>query len=478
MSLKNSTRTPQLILRSVLLCVLVLFVDVAAAAAHPADLRLPPYSKTVLSNGTVLLLMEQHEIPVISVSVLVSAGSTSDPARKEGVASLTAELLRRGTAQRSAEEISASLDYLGGEISFEAGLDYTAGRAEFLKKDIVAGLDLLADILLAPSFSQAEVQKRIDQRVDELKQIKDEPGTLITNYFHSFLYGEHPYARSIDGDEKTVAGLTRDDVVAFYRSHYLPYNLRIAVAGDFHASEMQNLLEERFAKQSTTKAVAAAEPHLEPPQLVTQRKVLLVDKPDATQSFFIIGNVGIAHTNSDRVPLQVVNTIFGGRFTSMLNDELRTSSGLTYGAVSVFSGYRVPGPFRIYSFTENSKTTNAIDMALGILRRLHTNGVTEAQLTSAKAYIKGQFPPKIETTDQLASLMTRLDYFGWDEREINDYFPRVEAVTLQDCQQVVARYFPDTNFVLVIIGKAAEVEKSLSKYGDVQVRRITQVGFR
>src|SRR6185436_6029087 len=141
------------------------------------------------------------------------------------------------------------------------------------------------------------------------------------------------------------------------------------------------------------------------------RKLLLIDKPDATQSFYIVGNVGIARTNPDRVPIQLVNTIFGGRFTSMLNDELRVSSGLTYGAHSQFGRYLQPGPFYISSFTQNSNTVQAIDMTLAVLQRLHQKGLTADQLKSAKTYLKGQFPPAIETSDQLAAVLTQFDFF-------------------------------------------------------------------
>src|SRR5205814_251841 len=223
---------------------------------------------------------------------------------------------------------------------------------------------------------------------------------------------------------------------------------------------------ERFSGQPKSSSYAVKMSDLKPSaaQPVKGRKMLLIDKPDATQSFFIIGNVGIARTNSDRVAIQLVNTIFGGRFTSILNDELRVSSGLTYGAHSYFGRYLEPGPFVISSFTQNSSTIPAIDMTLAVLQRLHQKGLTADQLKSARTYIRGQFPPQIETSDQLAALLTQFDFFGLDEREINDYFHRLDAVTLQDCQRVIQQYFPSEDLVFVVIGKAAEIKQGLSKY--------------
>jgi len=447
-----------------------------------AQLKLPPYSRISLSNGITALLMEQHEVPLVSISVLVSAGSVEDPGGKEGLASLTAELLRRGTASRSAEQIASELDFLGGALGFDAGLDVSAGGAEFLSKDVAAGFALLDDVLFHPSFPKEEVDKRIQQRVDELKSIKDEPQVVLTNYFHAFLFGTHPYGRAIDGDEASNAKLTRDDVLGFYRSHYTPDRIRIAVAGDFTIAEMTRLLQRSLgaekAPEDRTSSPGArpAIPALAP---VRKNKLLLVDKPDATQSFFIIGNVGISRTNADRVPIQLVNTIFGGRFTSMLNDALRVSSGLTYGARSQFGRYLQPGPFAISSFTQNSNTVRAIDMALEVLKKLHTDGLTEEQLKSAQAYIKGQFPPQIETTDHLASLLTQLDFYGLDEREIDDFFSRIDAVTVADCKRVIDGYFPKDNLVFTIIGKASEIGEGVMKYAPtVEKRAITQIGYK
>src|SRR5262245_57926848 len=221
---------------------LALFL-VALSEVRAAQLRLPPYTRVALSNGIVALLMEQHEVPLVSFNVLVSAGSVADPQGKEGLASITSELLRRGTRTRSAEQLASELDFLGGLLDFNTGLDFTTGGAEFLAKDTAAGMELLADVLFEPAFPKEEVEKRMQQRIDELKQEKDEPQTVITNYFAAFLFGNHPYSRPIDGDERTVASFTPDEIREFYKRYYVPQNIRIAVAGDFSTAEMTRQLQ-------------------------------------------------------------------------------------------------------------------------------------------------------------------------------------------------------------------------------------------
>lgn len=450
-----------------------------ANAALADGLKLPPYKKIKLKNGLTILMIEQREIPIISFSFIVRAGSTADPAGKEGVASLTATLLRKGTKTKSSDQLSAELDFIGGQLFAGADYDYTSGRAEFLKKDIAAGLNLMADALLNPTFPQEEVTKLLKQRIDGIKSAKDQAQGVIGEYFAAYLYGSHPYGRPTDGDEKSLAAITRDDITKFYENYYSPSNTILAVAGDFNSPEMEKWLSEKFvAWPDGNKDKKAPAINLSSPMPVSGKKLLLIDKPDATQTFFEIGNVGIARTNVDRVQINVINTLFGGRFTSMLNDALRVSSGLTYGARSSFDQRKVAGPFAISTYTRNATTEQAIDLTLDILKRLHEKGVTESDLQSAKNYIKGQFPPRIETTDQQAALLAQLEFYGLDERDINDYYAKIDAMTLADAQRIIKQYFPLDNLVFVLIGKASEIENVAKKYATkFDTKSINQPGF-
>lgn len=445
------------------------------AAAQPGALKLPPHKKVKLSNGLTVLLMEQHEVPIVSFHWAVKAGSVADPAGKEGTASLTAELLRKGTKTRSADQIAAELDFIGGQLGAGAGADQTSGSAEFLKKDLAKGLDLLADVLLNPTFPAEEFTKLQRQQVDGIRSAKDRAQSVLGNYFNAYLFGSHPYARPTDGDEKSLAAITRDDVVQFYQARYAPAHALLAVVGDFSAPEMEKLIADKFGAWQGQPAPTVK---FAPPVPVTGKRLLLVDKPDSTQTFFRIGNVGISDTDPDRVPIEVVNTLFGGRFTSMLNSALRIESGLTYGARSFFDQRRVAGPFAIHTYTRNETTEQAMDMALAILKGLHEKGITEEQLASAKNYIKGQFPPDIETSDQLAELLVDLELRGLDQREVDEFYARVDAVTLADAQRVIRQHFPLENLVFTLIGKASEIEPVVKKYApQMDKKSISDPGF-
>ena len=456
----------------------LLLVSVCACSVvAQQSLQLPPFKKLKLPNGMTIILVEQHETPIVDFHVLVRAGSVLDPPNKEGLAEITAQLLIRGTKKRTSDQIATEIDFVGGKLEFVSEQDFSRGQAQFLKKDVAIGLDLISDSLRNPIFPLPEVQKLLRQKIDTVKQDKDQAQLAIAHYYDGYLFNNHPYGRAQNGDELSLTKITRLDAMRFYQTHYLPGAMTLVVAGDFATAEMERLIAEKFGDWKGQSAAKPAD--LPAPAPVKGKRLLLVDKPDSTQTFFMFGNVGIARTNPDRIAIEVVNTVFGGRFTSMLNEELRTNTGLTYGAESFFREQRVPGPFAISTYTENSTTVEAIDLALKLLDKLHREGLSEEQLRSAKAYLKGQYPPQIETTEQLAELLAELDYYGLDEREVNDYFARVDAVTRADVERVIKQYFPLDDLTFVLIGKAEEIREKVKKYAPrIDERKIVAPGFR
>jgi zinc protease len=443
--------------------------------AEGQTLKLPPHEKITLKNGMTVLLMEKRGVPMVSFAAIVKAGSAADPVGLEGLASSTAGLLRKGTTKRSAQKFAEDLDFIGASFSADASADFTALSAECLSKDLDKGLDLLSDAMLHPAFPQSEVDKLLSQDIDGVKAAKDEAESVALTYYYGYLFDEHPYARPEGGDELSLARIKRDTIVKFYQANYTPGNTILAVAGEFKASQMKTKLEEVFGAWT---AKGAAPPVLSAPLPVKGKRLLLVDKPDSTQTFFVIGNLGTVVNDPDRVAIRVVNTIFGGRFTSQLNEALRVESGLTYGAQSFFDSKKQPGAFAIYSYTKNESTVQAIDLALQILDRLHKNGVTADELASAKAYIKGQFPPSIETSGQLARRIASNEFYGLNDDEINQLEARIDAVTLPVAKQAIEKHFPAENLVFMLIGKAAEIRLAVEKYALQQdTRKISEPGF-
>jgi len=455
--------------------IVMYLASVLAVMAEGQTLKLPLHETITLKNGMTVLLMEKRGVPMVSFAAIVKAGSAADPVSLEGLASSTAGLLRKGTTKRNAQKFAEDLDFIGASFGADASADFTALSAECLTKDLDKGLDLLSDAMLHPLFPQSEVDKLLSQDIDGVKAAKDEAESVALTYYYGYLFGKHPYARPEGGDELSLARIKRDTIVKFYETNYTPGNTILAVAGEFNSPQMKTKLEEIFGAWT---AKGAASPELGAAQPIKGKRLLLIDKPDATQTFFVIGNIGTAMNDPDRVAIRVVNTIFGGRFTSQLNEALRVQSGLTYGAQSFFDSRKQPGAFAIYSYTKNESTVQAIDLALQVLDKLHKNGVTADELASAKAYIKGQFPPSIETSGQLARRIVSNEFYGLNDDEINQLEARMDAVTLPVAKQAIEKHFPADNLVFMLIGKAAEIRPAVKKYATQQdTRKISEPGF-
>src|SRR5580704_7390515 len=472
------SRANRLLTAQVLLPVVVVLMTLAAGSSQPLraqNLHMPPHEKVVLKNGLTVLLLEKHGVPLIDISTIVKAGAVADPAGQEGLANVTSELLRKGTKTRTAQQFSADLDYIGGMLEAEATSDYTVINAEFLTKDLSRGLELFSDALLHPTFPEDETTKLLAQSADAIRSAKDDPQSVMFSYYDGYLYGTHPYGRSASGDDISMTRIRREDVAKFYEANYAPSNTIIAIAGEFNTDEMKSKLEQTFGSWPARTVKSEAIPPVVPAK---GKRLLLVDKPDASQVYFTIGNTGVSATDPDRVAIRVVNTIFGGRFTSELNEALRVESGYTYGAESFFDDRKLAGPFAIFSFTKNETTTPAIDLALQVLAKLHKDGVTEEQLKSAKSYIKGQFPPNIETSRQLARIIASHEFYGLGDDEINQLEARVDAVTPEVARQIIQKHFPMENLVFVLIGKASAVGPAVKKYAATQdMRPISDPGF-
>ncbi len=451
-------------------------VPVPGDAAQELKINLPPFVTYQLDNGMSVRLMERHQLPLVNfVWIMKSGGGICDPAGGEGMASLTVQLLRQGTANRTAAQISEQLDFVGGSFQAGASHDYASGSAEFVSKDAALAVDLLADLLCHPVFPEEEVSKLIKQEVDGIAEAKEVPNEVLDRYYRRVLFGAHPYGRPVSGTETSLPRITREQLVKFYQAQYVPGQLILSAVGDFKAEEMRRQLAAAFGGWKAREAMV---PVLKPPQATPGNHVLLVEKPDATQTFFRLGSVGLARTSPDWIPLQVVNTLFGGRFTSMINTALRIDSGLTYGAKSGFSSSLVAGEFFIGSFTKNETTGPALAKTLEVLRSLHEKGVTDEQLRSAKNYLEGQFGPTLETNDQLAGALAELAFFGLTPEYLTTYLERVEAVTPEDARRLIREHYPLENLSVVLIGQGSVIEPVAAKLGkDIQKKSITEPGF-
>ncbi|MHA1572509.1 MAG: M16 family metallopeptidase, partial [Alphaproteobacteria bacterium] len=441
------------------------------------NVTLPEYHYVELDNGAVFILHEKRDVPLIGVRVLISGGATTDPDGKAGLASLFATMLEKGAGERDAIEFAETVAASGGSLSANAGLESISISAEFLARDADLVLELLVDMLRAPALDRSEFTKLRDRQIDLLRAAKDSDLRALTSiYGNAYLFGDHPYGTPVDGNEASLAAISHRDLLAYYDDSIGADRLIISLAGDFDAADIVNKLTAAF---DDWRPAAQALAEIEAPVPEVGRRVLLVDKPGATQSYFWIGNVGVSKHYPQRAELNIANTLFGGRFTSMLVDEMRTKAGLTYGVRSSLLRPSQPGSFAIVSYTKTDTTVVAIDLAIELLARLRNDGFDDELITSGKNYILGQFPPRLETAEQLANQFAALQAAGLDESFINDYGAAVAGAASEDIQSVIESVYPQVdNLVFVIIGDAEQIRDVVAKYGPVTEMPITDPRFR
>jgi predicted Zn-dependent peptidase len=439
---------------------------ILSTAAFSQGVTLPDAERVVLDNGTVLILNENHDVPLIGLEAVMRGGAVADPADKHGLASLLANLLVKGANERSSSEFAEAVAAVGGRLDASAGLESLSVSAEFMSRDADLMVELVADALQRPTLAIEEFETLRDRSIKLITSAKSsDPNRLMSSYANAFLFGEHPYGNPVGGSESSLARVTHGDLLAYYADMLGGDRLIISVSGDFDLASMRDALSAAFggwrAAAGTPIEVAPTEPPI-------GSRVYLIDKPGATQTYFYIGNMGVARQFAGRAELDLANTVFGGRFTSMLVTELRTKSGLSYSASSRLDRYSQSGSIFIQSFTETSTTVEAMDVALATLGRLRDNGLDTAMIESSRNYIMGQFPPRLETAAQLAGVFAMLEVNGLDAGYINDYGASLAAATQESIASVIDRVYPPANaLVFVILGDAEIIREQVAQYGPV-----------
>jgi len=448
-----------------------------AHSALAAGVSLPAHERIELANGTVVLLSEKHDVPMIGLEAIVRGGAVSDPDGAAGMASLLAELLQHGAGKRDAAAFAEAAATVGGELSVSAGLEGIYVSADFMARDAELMIELVADLLQRPILAADELTKLRDRSINLIKAAKgSDPGELLPSYGNAFLFGKHPYGNPVGGSETSLANITQQKMQQYYEEQVGGDRLIISIVGNFNTVAMKARLTRAFGDW---RPAAMPLPSLTAAGKQSGRRVLLIDKPGVTQTYFWIGNIGVAADYPKRADLNLANTVFGGRFTSMLNTEMRVEAGLTYGAASILQQPSQPGAIVISSFTATDTTVDAIDMALGVLERLHDSAISEDLAQSARNYIMGQFPPRLETAPQLAAQFAMLEQYGLGVAYINDYGAALSAATSDSIAATIDEVYPspdDLSFIL--IGDADLIREDVSRYGPVTEMSIDEPRFR
>ena len=439
---------------------------------EPKPVTLPPVETRTLSNGLVLHVVEQHELPVADFVLLVRAGGERDPQARLGLATLTADLLTEGTRTRSSLEIADQAAFLGVELDAGGGWDATRVMLHTPTAQLDSALALFGDVVLHPVFPQKELDRLRTERLTSLLQMRDQPRAIASQAFAAIVFGgTHPYGRPLVGTEGTTRAIARADVQRFYATYFKPNNAALIVVGDVRADDIAARVERLFG--GWTRGTVAPPSFAEPPKAGTTT-VYLVDKPGAPQSSVRIGGVGVARSTEDYFPLVVMNTILGGSFTSRLNQNLRETHGYTYGANSGFAMRQVAGPFTASAEVTGTKTDSALVEFFKELRAIRDT-VPATELEKAKRYLQLQLPGQFETTGGVASQLVPLVLYGLPLDYYNTYAQRIDAVTQADVQRVAEKYLDPAKLTVVVVGDRKSVEPAVRALGlgPVSIRDMT-----
>jgi zinc protease len=439
--------------------------------------RTPPHHRHTLDNGVRLILLPRREVPLIACDAVVRGGARLDGEAKAGLASITAELLTRGAGGRDAYAFADAIEGAGGSLDGAAHSEAIALHGQFLSRDRELMLELLADALQRPRFDPDELDSVRERRIEFIKAAKDsEPQSLIGNYGRALLFGSHPFGSPVGGSEQTLATLARADVRRYYEQHVGADRLTLVFAGDFDPGELRSEVNAAFGGWHRATAPL---PALTTAARVPGREVLLIDAPGSAQTYFWIGNVGVARSFPARAALEITNTAFGGSFGSMLMQALRVRHGLTYSAGSGFRRGSVAAEFAISSFAETPATGRAVQIALETLDTLKREGVGAAAIDSARSYILGQYPMNFETSADWAAALAEMDLYGLPDSYVDDFPPALRQVDAAQSRAVIDAAFPDSEQVdLVLIGDAARIRTEAGHFGRVREKPLAAPDFR
>jgi zinc protease len=426
--------------------------------------NIPTWTKSTLSNGAQLIVSEKHDLPLVSVTVNFVGGRTQfeDPA-KLGVASLTAQMLTEGTTTRTGDQLADAQQMLGTQIGTNIGAESGSIGFTALSSKLAPALDLLADMLLNSTFPADALERRRAQTLVSLTQAKDQPNTIANNVFSKVVYGEdHPYGRVTT--EETVKGITRDDIVNFHRAYFQPARAIITIAGDVDPATAKATVEKALA--SWPAGGSRATFNYPTPPAPKTAAIYLVDKPNAAQSVFALGEPGPARDTPDYYAIQVMNTILGQLFQSRLNHLIREVRGFSYGVGSGFSFGRGPGPFRAGGDIVTAKTDSALVDFMNELRGVQgAKPFTEDEIQQGKESLIQSLVRRFESVGAAGGSISALYVQDLPENYFQTYANNVNAVTADDLVRVAKKYIDLEHLNMVIVGDRATIEEPLRKTG-------------
>jgi zinc protease len=421
---------------------------------------LPPVEKTRLSNGLKVWIVEHHELPIVTMTMVFNAGGSMDDADKSGLASIAGLMLASGTTSRAGSEVSQGLQSVGAQFdSDNASWDSNFAWLLVPKGGFATALEFYADMITRPSIPDAEFRGMKRALISGARQRRNNPLQLSAMTLNKLVYGKHPYGRSIFGNEKTLGAIDRDDVVRFHNDYYVPNNATLLVVGDVAPADIKLRLEKAFADWKPKALPVHKEENLAP---TTGPAIHIIDRPGAVQSSIAMGHVGTDRNNPDHDALELMNAVLSQRITR----NLRQIHGFAYSASSAFAFRKGPGPFTATAGVQIGSTKEAVQEFIRELNGIRgARPATADDLARQKQNLMRALARDAETVSGLSNRLIDLAVYGLPTTYFADLSLHLNKVTLEDIHRVANSYIDPTKMVIVVVGDRTVIEPQLKELG-------------
>ena len=457
--------------RYVFVITLILFTVLVSDRHLSGEGNIVPmkYRKVTLDNGLRVIMVDHHELPIVAIELMVKAGSVHESREKPGLAHIVAQLLREGTRTKESLEISESIDFIGGSLSVDCEYSSSSVTTTALVKHFETILDLLSEVTRFPAFNPKEIELHRDKTITAILREKDNKASIASRHFSEMLYGGHPYANPPIGTAKGLKAISRDEIIQFHKTHYLPNNSILTVVGDIDYEKTLADIKKTFGDWKRGEVLL---PTLPPVTKIDGYKIRIVNKPDLTQTEIRLGHMGIARDDPDYFAIMLLNHIFGRGPASRLYTKVRSEKGLTYGANSGFAARKLRGPFYVRTYSKNETAIETLLVVLDELKKLKSGGVTKEELASAKSFYVGHYPLSMETAAQIASRILVQEFYGLPEDYIEKYLDNVMAVSMEDIEGAIKRVLDPENMVITLVSKSEDILKEAKALGEVELKEL------
>lgn len=432
-----------------------------------SEIQIPKVERAKLSNGMILYLVEDHELPLIELTALIRTGSSYELPDKVGLARITGSVMRTGgTKSKTGDEIDEILEKIAASV--ETGIGQSSGSAEMsvLKEDLDTGLQIFTDVLMNPDFREDKIQLSKVQLRSGIARRNDDPHSIAAREFSKLIYGaESPHARIIEYE--TIDNITRDDLRAFHAKYFRPNNIILGAWGDFETAGMIKKIESAF--QSWTPAEVEF-PKVPEVNYSYRQSVNLVKKDDATQSNVLIGHIGSRLDDPDYFALALMSDILGGSFGSRLFNNLRSAQGLAYVVWGDYGAdFDHPGIFSVGCQTKSETTVKATEALIAEVKKVIQDEVTDEELSHAKDSFLNSYVFKFASKAAIMERMMRYEYYGYPTDFLQKFKANIEKVTKADILKAAKSHLNPDKFAILVVGNDKDFDRPLSELGNVNL---------